>query len=242
MVLGNNKKQTLPQIQRLMKYKHYDIMPVKTVPEMKGCWDGDIWRQANTLTVDCFRPEGSGHQPQTFCRLLYNEQNIFGIFRVEDQYVRCVQTGFQADVWKDSCVEFFVQPEKSAGYFNFEFNCGGALLTSYVKDPTRIDGRLQSYIPLTPEDDQQIRRYAGLPPMVEPEVVTPLVWMLEFSIPFRILEKYAGVIGEIKGRVWRANFYKCGNETSRPHWASWAPLSARNFHEPASFGRMAFCR
>lgn len=229
-------------MKKLMKWNHYNIRPAKTAPEMRGDWDGAVWRQAQTLAVDCFRPEGSDHRPETLCRLLYDPQNIYGIFRVQDQYVRCIHTGFQADVWKDSCVELFVQTEKRVGYFNFEFNCGGALLGSYVTDPIRRDGRLKEFMPLTTEDDEQIQRYTSLPAVVEPEMMTPLIWMLEFSIPLKILEKYAGKMGKLKGRIWRANFYKCGNETSHPHWASWAPLSCRNFHDPVSFGQMTFCR
>lgn len=67
-----------------------------------------------------------------------------------------------------------------------------------------------------------------------------MVWTLEFSVPFAVLEKYIGVLEPIKGQTWRANFYKCGNETSHPHWISWMPLSARNFHNPESFGNLVF--
>jgi hypothetical protein len=223
-----------------MNLQVYNISFTRHIPEMKALWDGAAWRQAQPLSVRCFRPEGSNHQPQTQCRLLYNEQYIFGIFRVADQYVRCIHTEFQSDVWKDSCVEFFVQPKKGGGYFNFEFNCGGALIASYVTDPTRVGESLKEYKLLTPDDDRQIRRYASLPAYIEPEISAPLVWYLEFLLPFTVLEKYAGSIGAAAGQIWRANFYKCGNETSRPHWASWAPLSARNFHDPSSFGNLAF--
>jgi hypothetical protein len=161
---------------------------------------------------------------------------------VEDQYVRCIHPRFQSDVWKDSCVEFFVRPKNGEGYFNFEFNCGGALLAAYVTDPTRAGCSLKKYIPLTPDDDQQIQRYASLTPIVEPEITKPVVWTLEFSIPLIVLEKYVGQIGTLKEKIWHANFYKCGNETSRPHWASWTPLSARNFHDPSSFGQIEFCQ
>lgn len=195
-----------------MTRNDYNILLTNSVPEMQGLWDGETWCQVQPLTIDCFRPEGSDHRPQTQCKLLYDEHNIYGIFRVEDQYVYSVHTGFQSDVWKDSCVEFFVQPPNSSGYFNFEFNCGGALLASYVTDSTRLDdGSLKECIPLTPDDDVQIRRYASLPSVVEPEIPTPLVWTLEFSIPFSVLEMYAGPLMPVKGQTWRTNFYKCGN-------------------------------
>ncbi len=223
-----------------MNAKHYHLAVTKRVPEIKGFWDGNIWREVPPLAVNCFRPEGSDHRPRTLCKLLYDAANIFGIFRVEDQYVRSVHTDFQSDVWKDSCVEIFIQPKEGTGYFNFEFNCGGALLASYVTNPSRVNGCLKEFTPLTPHDDGQIRRFASLPAVVEPEIFKPLVWYLEFCIPLSVLEKYAGQLRSIKGQVWRANFYKCGNETSHPHWASWSTLSARNFHDPASFGSLIF--
>jgi len=223
-----------------MKQNSYHVLLAQAIPEMSGAWEGAVWRNAASLAVHCFRSEGSKHRPQTFCKLLYDERKIFGIFRVADQYVRCVHTGFQSDVWKDSCVELFVQPPESRGYFNFEFNCGGALLASYVTNPLRIAGRLQECFPLDLHDDLQIRRYASLPQIVEPEITTPTVWYLEFSIPLSVLEKYAGQLGALKKQTWRGNFYKCGNETSHPHWASWAPLACRNFHDPASFGSLTF--
>jgi len=223
-----------------MSLPYYKILFTRQIPEMQGLWDGAFWQQAQPLSLGYFRPEGSDHCPQTRCKLLYNDQNIYGIFRVEDQYVRSIHKDFQSDVWKDSCVEFFFKPKNDKGYFNFEFNCGGALLASYVTDATRVMGSLKEYIPLIPDDNRQIQRYASLPSVVEPEIDQPIVWTLEFSIPFAVLETYAGSLRPTKGQTWRANFYKCGNETSHPHWVSWTPLSARNFHDPASFGNLTF--
>lgn len=224
-----------------MQQYTYNILFTEKTPELRGLWEGAVWRYVKPLAVDCFRPEGSNHRPRTFCKLLYNEQNIFGIFRVEDRYVSAIRTGFQSEVWKDSCVEFFVQPAKIDGYFNFEFNCGGALLASYVTDPTRVNRGLKEYRPLLPEDDQQIQRQASLPAIVDPEIKTPVDWTLEFSIPLSVLKKYCGALEAIGERTWRANFFKCGDETSHPHWVSWTPLPARNFHDPASFGQIRFC-
>jgi hypothetical protein len=228
----------------IMKTKNnvyrYKILLTNTQPEMRGLWDGFFWRPAPVLKVSCFRPESSAHYPQTSCKLLYNRKGIFGIFRVDDQYVQCLCSGFQSDVWKDSCVEFFVEPPGDRGYFNFEFNCGGALAASYVTDPARADGRLAGFLPLTADDDRHIQRLSSLQAIIDPEITEKITWYLEFSIPFFILEKYIGDLGKIRGQTWRANFFKCGNQTSHPHWASWTPLKARNFHDPASFGNIEF--
>jgi hypothetical protein len=223
--------------------KEYTILPSQKRPELRGLWNGPAWQTVPPLEVAFFRPEGSDYSPRTLCKLLYTGDGLYGLFRgVNDRYVRCTHTGFQVEVYKDSCVEFFVQPKGGAGYFNFEFNCGGAMLASYVTDPDRVEGRLREYAPLTPEEGRQIRIYHSLPTIVEPEIGQEVVWRLEFSIPFAVLETYVGPVGEVNGQVWRGNLYKCADETSHPHWGAWAPIRERNFHAPADFGALRFGR
>lgn len=224
-----------------MKENRYHISYATTPPSLQGRWEDNVWRSVLPLSLACFHPEGSAHRPRTECKLLYDADTLYGIFRVVDRYVRAVHTVFQSPVWRDSCVEIFVKPENAFGYFNFEFNCGGALLASYVTDPARAGEGLRSFVPLAAGDDLRIRRHASLPATVDPEIDAPAVWTLEFAIPMTVMTHHAKGTKAHSGQIWRANFYKCGNETSHPHWASWAPLSARNFHDPASFGRLVFC-
>ncbi len=189
-----------------------------------------------------FSSRKRGPSPGDPVHPLYGADRVYGLFRVDDRYVRSVHTGFQAEVHKDSCVDSFVQPKKGPGYFNFEFNCGGAWLASYVIDPTREEGRVRKSVPLSMDEGRGILVYHSMPEIVEPEIDKRVVWRIEFAIPLSVLERYAGPIGELGGQIWRANFYKCGSETSRPHWASWSPIDERNFHAPASFGRLRFGR
>src|SRR4051794_39867335 len=79
-------------------------------PPLDGKWDGPGWNSIPELEVDHFRPEGSDHRPETRARLVYDQIGLHGIFHVRDRYVRCVRTHYFEEVWKDSCVEFFVQP------------------------------------------------------------------------------------------------------------------------------------
>ncbi|NTW76636.1 MAG: hypothetical protein HGB33_02455 [Syntrophaceae bacterium] len=223
-----------------MDIKKYNIMYTSQPPAINSLWDSGTWKNIPALEIDCFRKESSSHRPQTRCKLLYDREIIYGIFHVIDQYVRCVHTEFQSEVYKDSCVEFFLQPKASSNYFNFEFNCGGALLASYVADPTRIDGKVSEFIPLTPEDNREIKRYSSLPATVESEITRPITWFLGFSIPFAVLTRYTTIPPDVGSQIWRANFYKCGNETSHPHWGSWSPVHELNFHLPADFGEIHF--
>lgn len=219
---------------------YYTVRLAHIRPDMQGAWNGPTWQQADILEIAHFRPESSSHRPQTYARLLYDEDGLFGIFLVKDRYVRCVHTGYLDAVYKDSCVEFFVQPKADRGYFNFEFNCGGSLLCYYIVDPTRVAGGFKDFTPLPEEDGKQVARYHSMPQIVEPEIIVPTEWILEFFIPFALLEKYVGPLGRVCGQQWRANFYKCADETSHPHWASWAPIDELNFHLPRCFGTIRF--
>jgi hypothetical protein len=209
-------------------------------PGLDGEWSGDAWTQADTLEIASFRHESSDHHPRTLAQLLYDERGIYGIFHVWDQYVRCAHSGYMAPTHLDSCVELFLQPESGKGYFNFEFSCGGSLLCSHIVDPNRISGGFCDYSPLPEADVRQVAIYHSMPSIVDPEIVEPTEWVLEFFVPTSLMEKWVGPIGQLGGREWRGNLYKCGDETSHPHWASWSPVDELNFHLPRCFGTIEF--
>ena len=218
----------------------YTIRPAAVAPKLAPDWQDPIWAQAETLEIQHFRPEGSHHHPRTFARLLHDAHGLHGLYQVHDRYVRCVRTTYFAEVWKDSCVEFFVQPRPDRGYFNFEFNCGGAFLCSYIVNPERTADGFKEFTELPPDLGQTIQACSSLPQRVEPEIVEPLVWTLRFVIPFSLFEHYLGPLGDTAGQVWRGNFFKCSEESSHPHWASWSPVDQFNFHRPTCFGELRF--
>jgi hypothetical protein len=190
--------------------------------------------------VDQFLPQSSPHRPRTWVRLAHDGQCIHGRFEVEDQYVRCVRARYGSEVWKDSCVEFFVQPKAGRGYFNFEFNCGGAFLVNHIIDPTRTPDGFKQFTRLPESVAKQVQIRASLPPMVEPEITQPTNWTLEFQIPLQLFEEYVGPLGQLARQTWRGNFFKCAEENSHPHWAAWSPVDEFNFHLPRCFGELRF--
>ena len=223
-----------------METKAYTILQAVSRPPLNGPWDAGPWGKAPFLEIAAFRPESSDHRPRTRVKLLYTPDGISGRFHVRDRYVRCVRHGFQAPVYKDSCVEFFVQPTPGGGYFNFEFNCGGHLLASYITDHERTDDGFKSFTRLLPEEGRHIGIEHSLPARVEPEIAADTPWHLGFFIPFGVMETHAGPLKIEKKTAWRGNFYKCGDETSHPHWGAWAPVDAVNFHLPRCFGTLWF--
>jgi len=219
---------------------NYIIRFTKRNPAINEGLDSPAWSQADIAALEHFRPEGSSHRPQTLVHLLYDRDGIHGIFHVADRYVRCVHTAYMDEVYKDSCVELFIMPRQGRGYFNFEFNCGGALRAGYIIDPTRTDDGFKAWIPIPEQDGALVGKIPSLPAVVDPEIQKPVTWTLAFFIPFELLEKYSGPLGRIAGQTWHGNFYKCADASSHPHWASWAPLDSRNFHLPQCFGLIIF--
>ena len=218
----------------------YSIRKISAGLGLKADWNDPAWAGAQVLEIAQFRPESSSHRPQTSAKLLYSEQGICGIFRVQDRYVRCTRSNYFDEVCKDSCVEFFAQPKPDRGYFNFEFNCGGAFLCSYIIDPERTPNGFRAFTKLPWEVAGQIQVRASLPRIIEKEISEPTLWTLQFFIPFSLFEPFAGKLGHIFGQVWRGNFFKCAEEVSHPHWASWLPVDEFNFHLPKCFGTIRF--
>lgn len=218
----------------------YTIRSCPAPPLLTADWEDPVWQAAETLQVGNFLPQSSDHHPETFARLLWDANGLHGIFLVRDRYVRCIRSNYFDQVWKDSCVEFFIQPKADGGYFNFEFNCGGAHLCCYITDWRLKDGWFAEALKLPASVGQRVQIKASLPHIVDPELTEPTDWTLQFFIPFNVLEEYIGPLGNLRSQMWRGNFFKCAEEVSHPHWTAWSPVSEFNFHLPKCFGEIRF--
>ena len=222
----------------LRAMKHYRITRVPSLPPLSGDWDSLTWADVPALHIAVFHHKSSEHRPRTQAKLIYDEDQIGLIFRVEDRYVRCVHTDRNSLVCVDSCVEFFVEPVAGRGYFNFEINCGGTILLHYNAqsatvhhDPVEVnDARLD-----------KVRIYHSMERVVDPEITDPVNWIVEFRVPYEVFEAYVGPVDRKPNTFWRANFHKCGDHTSHPHWAMWNEIPGElGFHKPEFFAPIRF--
>ena len=216
----------------------YTIKSTSTPPALDGVMTAGTWAGAEEGRVAIFQEKGSRHRPDVRFRLLHDNDNIYVKFEVQDRFVRSVQTAYQGSVCTDSCAEFFVRPRADRGYFNFEVNAGGTLLLSYIEDATRVPGGFAKFRKVPEEWGRKVQIWHSMPAVVEPEIADPVTWGIGYRVPIALFENFAGPLGRISGQTWRANFYKCADKTSHPHWASWAPITALNFHLPECFGEL----
>lgn len=200
-------------------------------------WDKPAWQKSAPTSISLFMGPRPAHQPATQFRVAYDDRNLYLIFRVQDRYVRAVATHDEGSVWEDSCVEFFFTPgpDPAAGYFNFETNCIGARLWHFHPGPKKDKS-------ISPADLAFAEVAHSLSGPIEPEVATPLTWTVEYRVPFELIRRYTTVAQPAPGVRWRANFYKCGDKTSHPHFLTWSRVENKtpNFHLPQFFGTLEF--
>lgn len=227
------------------------VFPIRLVPEApevsaapRPGAAGPAWAASSEGRVDQWHPLSGAVRPDVRFRALCGGGRIAVRFDVRgDRFVRSVATEPQGDVWKDSCVEFFVQPEGAAGHFNFEIDAGGTLLASYIVDNRRLpEGGFADWAPLPPEWMARVAVRTSLPRVVDPPLAGPLDWCAELSLPLSLLAAVSGAPCEPRpGAEWRANFFHCGDETPSPRWGAWSGVGERlDFHQPGRFGVLRF--
>lgn len=219
----------------------YTIQRSQNAPPFTGVWTDPAWAPAHELQLTHFHEKSGKHRPLTRAKLLYDDAHLHVIFQVEDEYVRSVELMRQGPVCRDSCVEFFVQPFGHGGYFNFEINAGGILHVTYIRDCSRRNGGFADYTIINHHLLDLVDIISSMPQVVDPPTTEPTTWTLQYRVPWHFFETFIGKIGDLDGQVWRGNFYKCGDHTHYPHWASWAPINEElNFHQPRFYAPIHF--
>jgi hypothetical protein len=177
-------------------------------------------------------------RPVTKVKLVYDSENLYVIFHVQDNFVRCLKTEINSHVCEDACVEFFFTPDVNfpKRYFNIEINCNGTILMRYNSFPEK------NFKYIDVEDIKQIGIAHSLQGIIENELSEPIEWTVECKIPISILEKYATVTNPRPGVKWLANFYKIATKTSNPHYITWSLVKSvkPDFHLPEFFGVIQF--
>lgn len=219
-------------------YKKYQVARATEPPKLDGNWDGEIWGNVEAIDIKHYMGDEPEHKPRTQAKLLYDDEFIYVIFRVEDKFVRAVAINYHDSVYQDSCVEFFFSPgdDTSIGYFNIEMNCGGTMLFHYQSVPG-------AKVPISDSDCDKVKIFHSEPKIVEPEKKQPTIWVVEYRVPIDVLKKYCSSVTRPRpGVCWWANFYKCADKTSHPHWLTWSVVDnpQPNFHLPQFFGTLEF--
>ena len=216
----------------------YEVARSKGNMVIDGNWDKPEWKSVSKLELTHFMGPVPAFKPFVLAKMTYDHENLYVIFKVDDRFVRCVTNRPNGPVWEDSCVEFFFSPDSDhpEKYFNLEINCGGTPLMHYNLVPRK------KIIEVGSVDISQLQIAHSLPDLVDPEISESVTWTIEYKIPVRILKNYSPVTIPEAGVKWKANFYKCAEKNSNPHFMTWAAVQNEkpDFHLPQFFGNLIF--
>lgn len=172
---------------------------------------------------------GGEYRPLVYAKLCYVENEGFGLklyCEEKNPLARHTPDEKNAMVCKDSCLEMFAdfKPTLQKGYINFEANANGSLLCEFGKD----------------NQDRKFLVDMGLKhPTVTP-FKTETEWGYTLFVPFSLIKQLYGNAEFCKGDMLRVGFFKCGDETEQPHYASFTEIKWEypSFHRPQFFADM----
>jgi hypothetical protein len=189
--------------------------------------------QKERLMIDTINWKGFDYKPDVALSIAYSDNEIYLKYFIKEKYFKAEKTDPNQMVCEDSCVEFFVSPEDDGVYYNMEFNAIGTCLLGVGTDRT-------SSTRVNPGIISKIRRLttAGSEPFTEK--TGEFVWAITIAIPFEVFFRHK--ITDLKGKIFRANFYKCGDKLTVPHYVTWNPVATEqpDYHQPEHFGLLKF--
>ncbi len=165
---------------------------------------------------------------EPFCQvqIAWHESGFYLHYEVKESHVLTTQKGITGNVWKDSCVEFFMSLDNGFSYYNFECNAVGSRLLNYKNGQAKKES--------TQEVLEKIIVQTSLPLFTNLDIKEETHWSLSAFLPVHL---FNGLTLSV-GKKMRGNFYKCGDQTTQPHYLSWTTIhhAKPNFHLPEFFG------
>lgn len=186
--------------------------------------------QWNAIDNVCWA-EDFPYAPCVKFRIAHTGDFILINYRVEEQAVRAVAETDNGNVWEDSCCEFFFSPSADNMYYNIESNCAGKIL--FASGNTRNN---RKRYPL--DFVARIDRWSSLGNGIFEERKIAEPWEMCLVIPVSMFEG----VKCLSGMTSHANFYKCGDKLTVPHFLSWNLVETEkpDYHRPDYFGEIVF--
>lgn len=212
------------EVKRLNSVKAYPVMD-----EVSARLD----EMGEGHSVETVNWERFPYKPEVKFNIAWGDHEIYIKYYVRETNVKAEKTLTNEMVCEDSCVEFFVSPSDDGIYYNLECNPIGTVLMGSGhgrSDAVRADARVIS----------GIRRLTIMGTEPFAEISGDIRWSLTLAIPLETFFHHK--IGDLRGKSFMANFYKCGDKLSNPHYVTWNPIRTEkpDYHRPEYFGSLKF--
>lgn len=194
--------------------------------------DSPKWKSVPRAEIKQWHWEGKKpFRPSSFAQLcgVYGKGLYAKLWSFEEN-PRCVYSKRDDPVYRDSCLEFFVQPVPgNPAYLNFEMNAKGVYLSQFGEN------RMERVF---------LKDCCKLEPMVSAfdlEENGRAAWGVELFLSEVLISEIYKVQYILKPGTLKGNFYKCGDWTPRVHYGAYFPVSCATlgFHNPSKFGNIS---
>lgn len=192
-----------------------------------------LWDSIDKLKISNYVWADNNYKPEVDIQVLYSNNILYLKYFVKEEKITIRYTNINDPVYKDSCVEFFINlfPDATEKYFNLEVNALGVIKLGYGIKRERFYLR-----------ECEIKKIKVLSSINEPVVGYhgSNHWVLYIAIPLKLLEEYSSQV--FVGNNAIGNFYKCGDETEFKHYGVWNIIDnpKPDFHLPEFFGQIIF--
>ena len=208
--------------------KKYSVLPTTLpVPELTGrVFNPETEEYCKAVpfaAIENYAWDESGYKPEARAYVTWNDEGLQVLLCAKEPEICVKATEYNGEVYKDSCLEFFLQPfQNDPRYLNFETNAGAVQLVGFgAQRKTRMR------LPEKPEGmNAQCSRHEGE------------WWAVRYTVPNALLMARYGRIPKA-GDVMLGNFYKC-EESDHMHFGTWSPIVAPkpDFHRPECFAEL----
>ena len=159
-------------------------------------------------------------------QICYDENGLHVHLRAWEKDIRAELTEPMSMVCEDSCMEFFFSPvEGDLRYFNLEINPNAQMYIGFG-----LNGKNLIRLAL-PDEDAMLQKKCNY---------TEDGWEAFYTFPLSVIRLFFPGYKLQSGMRIRANSYKCGDYTVKPHFIAWNPVEVEvpSFHEPEHYGLM----
>lgn len=197
-------------------------MRTYTIKRIFGAPD---WAEVPALQVDQHLWLESDHIAMQ-AQICYDDEALYVRMTAVEPRIRAEYDAPLSMVCEDSCMELFFCPDaEDDRYINFEMNPN---CRTYIGVGS---GRADNVRLAPTDEDSLFQKQAAR---------TADGWQVSYRIPVSFLRALFPGYALTSGAVIRANCYKCGDLTVKPHYLSWNPVEnpTPDFHRSCDFGIM----
>lgn len=198
--------------------------------------DGKITESAwdNAEEAEFVMNDGSEVIYGTTFKWMWDDLYLYGAFHVVDDDIWSTMTEYDAHLWEEEVVEFFIDADSAPKtYFEFEINPLNAILDLYLLN--KYTDRRDIY-QLWKWDCKGMKSAVSVKGTVDNREDKDEYWDFEVAIPFEQIYTAPNVPPK-PGDTWKIDFCRGERRGEEFIASSWSPPA---FHNPLSYGTIIF--